>query len=200
MWKKECYEGEADTRESSITSCYLSYGLAPLAGIPPSVVLPMPVADGLWTDYNDGTWPACCSGSQFDKKEEVLFEAGYVPSNSEKYPLGGIISAIQNAFHATPELICSGDAVEELRICFYKDFQPRDCASRSIINSGRVSSGSCPRYVSLPAYGSGACSVDSHNALSCNMISPPGLTTIQCHFFYLSNSPTAVSWSKRWSG
>ncbi|KAJ8527156.1 hypothetical protein K7X08_029633 [Anisodus acutangulus] len=24
---------------------------------------------GLWTDYNDGTWPACCSGSQFDKKE-----------------------------------------------------------------------------------------------------------------------------------
>ncbi|XP_019259563.1 PREDICTED: ribonuclease 2-like isoform X6 [Nicotiana attenuata] len=144
---------------------------------------------GLWADYNDGTWPACCSGPQFDKKEistllkplrkywpsfsceavsnchhgkgtfwahewekhgtcsypvvhdeyeyflttlnvyfkynvtGVLFEAGYVPSNSEKYPLGGIISAIQNAFHATPELICSGDDVEELRICFYKDFQ-----------------------------------------------------------------------------
>uniref|UniRef100_M1CNB5 RNase NGR2 n=1 Tax=Solanum tuberosum TaxID=4113 RepID=M1CNB5_SOLTU len=85
----------------------------------------------------------------------VLFEAGYVPSNSEKYPLGGIISAIQNAFHATPELICSGDAVEELRICFYKDLQPRDCASGSIIKSGRVSSGSCPQYVSLPVNGSG---------------------------------------------
>ncbi|KAF3652504.1 Ribonuclease 2 [Capsicum annuum] len=84
----------------------------------------------------------------------VLFEAGYLPSNSEKYPLAGIISAIQNAFHATPELICSGDAVEELRICFDKDFQPRDCASGSIIKSGRVSSGSCPRYVSLPAIGS----------------------------------------------
>lgn len=26
-------------------------------------------SDGLWPDYNDGTWPACCSGSQFDKKE-----------------------------------------------------------------------------------------------------------------------------------
>ncbi|XP_006366809.1 ribonuclease 2-like isoform X1 [Solanum tuberosum] len=176
---------------------------------------------GLWADYNDGTWPACCSGPQFDKEQistlrrpmkkywpsfsceatstchhekgsfwahewekhgtcsypvvhdeyeyflmtlnvyfkynvtGVLFEAGYVPSNSEKYPLGGIISAIQNAFHATPELICSGDAVEELRICFYKDLQPRDCASGSIIKSGRVSSGSCPQYVSLPVNGSG---------------------------------------------
>lgn len=176
---------------------------------------------GLWADYNDGTWPACCSDSKFDKKEistllkplwkywpsfrcgatstchnekgsfwahewekhgtcsypvvhdeyeyflttlnvyfqynvtGVLFEAGYVPSNSEKYPLGGIISAIQNAFNATPELTCSGDAVEELRICFYKDFQPRDCASGSIIKIGRVSSGSCPPYVSLPENGSG---------------------------------------------
>lgn len=44
-------------------------------------------------------------------------------SNCEKYPLGGIISAIQNAFHATPELVCSGDAVDELRLCFYKDFK-----------------------------------------------------------------------------
>lgn len=178
-------------------------------------------SDGLWPDYNDGTWPACCSGSQFDMNEistlhktlkkywpsfscgasstchhgkgsfwahewekhgtcsypvvhdeyeyfqttliayfkynvtGVLFEAGYVPSNSEKYPLGGIISAIQNAFHATPELICSGDAVEELRICFYKDFQPRDCASGSIIRSDTVSSRSCPWYVSLPVHGSG---------------------------------------------
>ncbi|TMX03143.1 hypothetical protein EJD97_018050, partial [Solanum chilense] len=110
---------------------------------------------GLWADYNDGTWPACCSGPQFDKEQGVLFEAGYVPSNSERYPLGGIISAIQNAFHATPELICSGDAVEELRICFYKDLQPRDCASGSIIKSGRVSSGSCPQYVSLPINGLG---------------------------------------------
>lgn len=57
--------------------------------------------------------------------QEVLREAGYVASNSEKYPLGGIVSAIQNAFHATPELECSGDAVEELRLCFYKDFKVR---------------------------------------------------------------------------
>lgn len=55
--------------------------------------------------------------------QDVLREAGYVASNSEKYPLGGIITAIQNAFHATPELECSGDALQELRICFYKDFK-----------------------------------------------------------------------------
>ncbi|KAL3850489.1 hypothetical protein ACJIZ3_012371 [Penstemon smallii] len=185
---------------------------------------------GLWSDYNDGTWPSCCTGKRFDVKEistllgalntywpslscsspsnchggkgifwehevypnffsytlfsekhgtcsssvtgdeynyflttlnvyfkynvtEVLSEAGYVASNSEKYPLGGIISAIQNAFHATPELECSGDAVEELHLCFYKDFKPRDCAVKSIAQSGLVNSRkSCPKYVSLPEF------------------------------------------------
>ncbi|WCJ37283.1 ribonuclease 2 [Euphorbia peplus] len=24
---------------------------------------------GLWPDYNDGTWPACCTRSSFDEKE-----------------------------------------------------------------------------------------------------------------------------------
>lgn len=59
------------------------------------------------------------------KIQQVLIEAGYVPSNSEKYPFGGIISAIQNAFHATPEVQCRGGAVEELHLCFYKDFTVR---------------------------------------------------------------------------
>ncbi|KAH7576553.1 hypothetical protein JRO89_XS01G0107800 [Xanthoceras sorbifolium] len=206
--------------------------------------------DGLWPDYNDGTWPACCTRSEFNEKEittlldalekywpslscgspstchggkgsfwghevvinftqkhgtcsspvvrdeysyflttlnvyfkynvtKVLSEAGYVPSNSEKYPLGGIISAIQNAFHATPKLICSKGAVEELHLCFYKDFQlvldeiglswredmdylkaekitfadPRDCLTgTSMQNDMNSSKSSCPKYVSLPAY------------------------------------------------
>ncbi|GFP98719.1 ribonuclease 2 [Phtheirospermum japonicum] len=145
------------------------------------------VEDGLWPDYNDGTWPACCSGKKFDVKElstlqdalnqywpslscgstsnchggkglfweheEVLSEAGYVASNSEKYPLGGIISAIQNAFHATPELECSGDALQELNLCFCKDFKPRDCRVDSNTKSGTVTSRkSCPEYISLPEY------------------------------------------------
>ncbi|KAI3461777.1 hypothetical protein Pfo_018440 [Paulownia fortunei] len=174
---------------------------------------------GLWPDYNDGTWPACCTGKRFDVKElstllgalnkywpslscgsssnchggkglfwehewekhgtcsssavgdeynyfltalnvyfkynitEVLREAGYVASNSEKYPLGGIVSAIQNVFHATPELECSGDALQELHLCFYKDFKPRDCAVESNTESGIITSKkSCPGYISLPEY------------------------------------------------
>ncbi|KAL0561462.1 hypothetical protein IC582_001890 [Cucumis melo] len=83
---------------------------------------------------------------------KVLNDAGYVPSNTEKYPLGGIISAIQNAFRATPSLECRKGAVKELHLCFYKDFKPRDCAethSQNVIVSSRSS---CPKYVSLPAY------------------------------------------------
>ncbi|KAJ0051333.1 hypothetical protein Pint_03141 [Pistacia integerrima] len=76
---------------------------------------------------------------------KVLNEAGYFPSNTEKYPRGGIVSAIQNAFHTTPKLVCSKGDVEELHLCFYKDFKLRDCAA---------SKSSCPKYVSLPAYSS----------------------------------------------
>ncbi|XP_038714283.1 ribonuclease 2-like [Tripterygium wilfordii] len=174
---------------------------------------------GLWPDYNDGTWPACCTRSNFDEKEiatlldplekywpslscgssstchggkgsfwghewekhgtcsspvvrdeysyflttlnvyfkynvtKVLSEAGYVPSNTEKYPLGGIVTAIQNAFHTTPSIVCSSGAVEELHLCFYKDFKPRDCATRLSIHADMdFSRSSCPKYVSLPAY------------------------------------------------
>ncbi|CAN4101826.1 unnamed protein product [Withania somnifera] len=28
---------------------------------------------GLWTEYNDGTWPACCSGPPFDEMEVCNF-------------------------------------------------------------------------------------------------------------------------------
>ncbi|XP_043707037.1 ribonuclease 2 isoform X2 [Telopea speciosissima] len=175
---------------------------------------------GLWPDYNDGTWPECCSRSSFNMKEissllgelqkywpslscgspstcfggrgvfwahewekhgtcsspvihdeytyfltalnlyskynvtGILTEAGYVASNSEKYPLGGVISAIENAVGASPLLSCSHGAVEEISLCFYKDFKPRDCikidsASRADLLASRSS---CPRYISLPIY------------------------------------------------
>ncbi|VFQ86344.1 unnamed protein product [Cuscuta campestris] len=81
---------------------------------------------------------------------DVLYKEGYVPSNSEKYPLGGIISAIQNAFHATPELACSGGAIDELRLCFFKNFEPRDCATQSSLTN--LEDSSCPKYVSLPEH------------------------------------------------
>ncbi|CAN1236049.1 Ribonuclease 2, partial [Linum grandiflorum] len=174
---------------------------------------------GLWADYNDGSWPSCCGGSNFNEKElstlleplnkywptlscgksstchgvkgsfwahevekhgtcssavtgdeynyfltglnvyfkynvtQVLFEAGYVPSNTEKYPVGGIISAIQNAFLETPELVCSKGALEEIHLCFDKSFKPRDCNIGKTMRAGKYysSSSSCPKYVSLPA-------------------------------------------------
>ncbi|GAV68395.1 Ribonuclease_T2 domain-containing protein, partial [Cephalotus follicularis] len=182
-----------------------------------TILLNICVVDGLWPDYNDGTWPACCTRSDFDEHEvllgalnkywpslscgspstchgtkgsfwahewekhgtcsfpvvrdeynyflttlnvyfkynvtKVLNEAGYVPSNTERYPLGGIVSAIENAFHATPELTCSKGAVEELHLCFYKDFTPRDCGFKSSLKNDIYSSkSSCPKYVSLPSY------------------------------------------------
>lgn len=176
---------------------------------------------GLWPDYNDGSWPSCCTKSNFDMKEistllpalneywpslscgspstchghkgsfwahewekhgtcaspvirdeynfflialniyfkynvtEVLSEAGYVPSNSEKYPIGGIVTAIENAFHQSPLVVCSGDAIQEVRLCFYKDFKPRDCVSGTRTKEQVDSSkSSCPKYVSLPTYDS----------------------------------------------
>ncbi|KAJ4955404.1 hypothetical protein NE237_012187 [Protea cynaroides] len=155
---------------------------------------------GLWPDYNDGTWPACCSRSNFNIKEissllgdlqkywpslscgspstcfggrgslwaherstellnlyfkynvtGILNGAGYVASNNEKYPLGGIVSAIENAVGASPLLVCSHNAVEEIRLCFYKDFKPRDCIIDSASKGDLLASkSSCPKYVSLP--------------------------------------------------
>lgn len=67
----------------------------------------------------------CFSMYMIYTMQEVLREAGIIASNTEKYPLRSIISAIEYAFHATPQLVCSGDAVEELRLCFYKDFNVR---------------------------------------------------------------------------
>lgn len=36
--------------------------------------------DGLWPDYNDGTWPACCNGPRFDAKE-VIFQREKNPTS-----------------------------------------------------------------------------------------------------------------------
>ncbi|KAG1328265.1 ribonuclease 2 [Cocos nucifera] len=174
---------------------------------------------GLWPNYNDGSWPACCSHSDFDIKKvsslvpelekywpslycsspslcfggrglfwahewekhgtcsfpviqdeydyfstvldlyskynvtRILSSAGILANNGDRYPLGDVISTIKNVFGASPIVVCRHGSVEELRLCFYKDFKPRDCAMGSdIIDDASYLRSSCPRYVSLPTY------------------------------------------------
>ncbi|KAK1266747.1 Ribonuclease 2 [Acorus gramineus] len=175
------------------------------------------IIDGLWPDYNDGTWPACCSRSDFDVKKvfdpttisslmpllvkywpslscssaslchggkekhgtcsspsvideydyfsktlnlymrynvtKVLDDAGFRATNADKYPLGEIVSTITKAFGAPPSLSCSHGAVEELYLCFTKDFKPRDCANGlSTAQDPLNSRKSCPTYIRIPEY------------------------------------------------
>ncbi|XP_010242495.1 PREDICTED: ribonuclease 2-like isoform X1 [Nelumbo nucifera] len=73
---------------------------------------------------------------------KVLSEAGYVPSSSQKYPLEGVVSAIENAVGASPLLVCSDGAVEELHICFSKNLKPRNCITDS--------RSTCPQHITFP--------------------------------------------------
>ncbi|XP_068665537.1 ribonuclease 2-like [Aristolochia californica] len=85
---------------------------------------------------------------------KILNDSGYGPtSNGEHYPLGDIVATIKRAVGSLPLLVCSHGAVEELRICFHKDFTPRDCGVLSIAQENMIGSrSSCPRYISLPEY------------------------------------------------
>ncbi|XP_072973926.1 ribonuclease 2-like [Typha angustifolia] len=181
--------------------------------------LPWFTIHGLWENYDDGSWPACCSHSSFDMKKissliptlekywpslycsssslcyggkgpfwahewekhgtcsypviqdeysyfsttldlyfkynitSILCSAGIEAANGERYPLGDIVATIKKSFGATPLLACKHGSLRELKLCFYKDFKPRDCISGSNTVNGTVNSrSSCPRYVSLPTY------------------------------------------------
>ncbi|XP_042401485.1 ribonuclease 2-like [Zingiber officinale] len=178
--------------------------------------LPEFTIHGLWVDYNDGTWPACCTHSNFDIKKitsllptlekywptlscsssslcfggkglfwahewekhgtcsypiiqdeysyfskaldlyfkhnmtEVLTNAGILATDDKKYPLKDLAAIITRAFGATPQLVCRHGALDELRLCFYKDFKPRDCVDGADVLANKQNN--CPKYVSLPTY------------------------------------------------
>ncbi|KAI7738455.1 hypothetical protein M8C21_031584 [Ambrosia artemisiifolia] len=74
---------------------------------------------------------------------EVLLQANVKPSNSKTYSSASIISAIENAFHAKPQLVCKNDnVIKEVRLCFTKELEIRECVEPSW----------CPEYVRLPKF------------------------------------------------
>ncbi|KAK1287285.1 Ribonuclease 2 [Acorus calamus] len=84
---------------------------------------------------------------------KILDDAGFRATNADKYPLGDIVSTITKAFGAPPSLSCSHGAVEELYLCFTKDFKPRDCANGlSTAHDPLNSRKSCPTYIRIPEY------------------------------------------------
>ncbi|KAG6576854.1 Ribonuclease 2, partial [Cucurbita argyrosperma subsp. sororia] len=79
----------------------------------------------------------------FSKYNKALSDAGFVASNTEKYPLEDVVDAVKNATNSTPKISCAKKgAVKELWICFDKKFEPRDC---DLANS-------CPEFIKLPTY------------------------------------------------
>nr|GMC59639.1 ribonuclease 2-like [Ipomoea batatas] len=82
-----------------------------------------------WPAYNCSSPPACgvfiASNLAY---EEILLKAGYVPSDTVKYPLEGITSAIKNALGVTPIVKCNGHSpIREIQICFDKTLQLEEC-------------------------------------------------------------------------
>ena len=54
-----------------------------------------------------------------------MSDAGFVASNTEKYPIEDVVAAIKNEFNnATPKISCAKKgAVKELWLCFDKSFE-----------------------------------------------------------------------------
>lgn len=60
----------------------------------------------------------------FNCYQKVLVDAGFVASNTEKYPIEDVVAAIKKEFNATPKITCAKKgAVKELWLCFDKSFE-----------------------------------------------------------------------------
>ncbi|BAF07001.1 Os01g0897300 [Oryza sativa Japonica Group] len=80
---------------------------------------------------------------------KALKKAHIYPRGGRKYLVGHIVSAIEFSFGAMPSIVCKNGSVQELRLCFHKDYQPRDCL---VEGENSVRRNHCPRYVTLPSY------------------------------------------------
>ncbi|XP_051227399.1 ribonuclease 2 [Lolium perenne] len=83
---------------------------------------------------------------------KALRKAHIYPRNGRKYEVGHIVAAIDHAFGRLPHIVCKNGSVQELRLCFHKDYQPRDCGSETDDAWSSSRRSHCPRYVTLPSY------------------------------------------------
>ncbi|XP_039123094.1 ribonuclease 2 [Dioscorea cayenensis subsp. rotundata] len=194
------------------TYCQSTHYCCPSNGCCRPYALTQFTIHGLWPDYDDGTWPACCSSSEFDVKKissliptlekywpslscssaslchggkglfwgheyekhgtcsypviqdeysyfskaldlyfkynitDILSRAGFLATNSETYFVKDIVAALEKAIGTSPQLVCKRGSLQELRICFYKDFTPRDCGIlSSVLHSSSLARSSCPK-------------------------------------------------------
>ncbi|PUZ53513.1 hypothetical protein GQ55_5G057300 [Panicum hallii var. hallii] len=81
---------------------------------------------------------------------KALRKAHIRPASGRKYAVGHIVAVIEYAFGAMPSLVCKNGSVQELRLCFHKDYQPRDCTFET--DKAPNSRSQCPRYVTFPSY------------------------------------------------
>ncbi|XP_044977923.1 ribonuclease 2-like [Hordeum vulgare subsp. vulgare] len=83
---------------------------------------------------------------------KALRKAHIYPRNGRKYAVAHIVAAIDHAFGRLPHLVCKNGSLQELRLCFHKDYQPRDCGSEEDDAWSSSRRSHCPRYVNLPSY------------------------------------------------
>ncbi|KAJ1286632.1 hypothetical protein BS78_03G367300 [Paspalum vaginatum] len=81
---------------------------------------------------------------------KALRKANIRPRSGRKYAVGHIVAVIEYAFGSMPSVVCKNGSVQELRLCFHKDYQPRDCAVEAV--AAPNSRSYCPRYVTFPSY------------------------------------------------
>ena len=80
----------------------------------------MHFARGMW-DCN--ILPACLTVVLALVLQKALRKAHIRPASGRKYAVGHIVAVIEYAFGAMPSLVCKNGSVQELRLCFHKDYQ-----------------------------------------------------------------------------
>ncbi|CAD6228722.1 unnamed protein product [Miscanthus lutarioriparius] len=134
------------------------------------ILMLMPILEKYWPSLYCGSSSTCFGGrgpfwvheDEYDYFSTALYlyskynvtkalrKAHIRLASGRKYTVGHIVAVIEYAFGAMPSLVCKNGSVQELRLCFHKDYQPRDCTLET--GTAPNSRSYCPRYVTFPSY------------------------------------------------